>query len=106
MGEIPESYVPPTEFREYRSLARGRKKYRRQAFRPQERSQRAARSGWDHARGSLWSNEGREFLAELTLDGPSQLILDHWLEAIDEFTEKIKRIQREIEEIAAAVRAS
>jgi len=28
------------------------------------------------------------------------------LEAIDEFTEKIKRIQREIEEIAAAVRAS
>jgi len=27
MGEIPESYVPPTEFREYRALARGRKKF-------------------------------------------------------------------------------
>ena len=30
-------------------------------------------------------------------------MLDHWLEATDEFTEKIKRIQREIEETAAAV---
>ena len=30
-------------------------------------------------------------------------MLDHWLEAIDEFTEKIKRIQRKIEETAAAV---
>jgi transposase len=30
-------------------------------------------------------------------------MLDHWLEAIDEFTEKIRRIQHEIEKTAAAV---
>jgi transposase len=26
MGEVPESYVPPQEYREYRALARGLKK--------------------------------------------------------------------------------
>ena len=103
MGEVPESYVPPTEFREYRALARGRKKFvdKRSDFK-NEVNALLDQAGITHE-GSLWSNEGREFLAELTLDEPSQLMLDHWLEAIDEFTEKIKRIQRKIEETAAAV---
>jgi transposase len=52
---------------------------------------------------SLWSDEGREFPEELTLEEPSQMMLEHWLDAIDEFTEKIKRIQREIERKAAAI---
>lgn len=59
-------------------------------------------SGVTHS-GSLWSNEGREFLAELTLDSPSQLLLEQWLEAIDEFTVKIKRMQRKIETVARSV---
>jgi transposase len=103
MGEIPESYVPPTEFREYRALARGRKKFvdKRSDFK-NEVNALLDQAGITH-KGSLWSDEGREFLAELTLDGPSQLMLEHWLEAIDEFTEKIKRIQRKIEETAAAI---
>jgi transposase len=103
MGEIPESYVPPTEFRKYRALARGRKKFmdKRTDFKNEVNSL-LDQDGTTYD-GSLWSNEGREFLAELTLEEPSQLMLDHWLEATDEFTEKIKRIQREIEETAAAV---
>jgi transposase len=48
----------------------------------------------------LWSDEGREFLAELTLGGPWQLLLEQWLEAIDEFDVKIKRMQRKIETVA------
>jgi transposase len=103
MGEIPESYVPPTEFREYRALARGRKKFvdKRSDFK-NEVNALLDQDGITYD-GSLWSDQGREFLAELTLDEPSQLMLEHWLEAIDEFTEKIKRIQRKIEETAAAI---
>jgi len=44
--------------------------------------------------GSLWSSEGREFLAELTLEESWLLLLDRWLEAINEFDVKIKRTQR------------
>ncbi len=53
--------------------------------------------------GSLWSDQGREFLRELMLDDASELLLEQWLEAIDEFTVKIKRMQRRIEEVAAEV---
>lgn len=53
--------------------------------------------------GSLWSDQGREFLRELTLDSASELLLEQWLEAIDEFTVKIKRMQRRIEEIVTEV---
>lgn len=53
--------------------------------------------------GSLWTDEGGEFLDELTLGGPSQLLLEKWLEAIDEFTERITEIQEKIEEVAVDV---
>lgn len=41
MNEIPESYVPPTELRKHRALARGRKKFHGKADRLQKRSPRA-----------------------------------------------------------------
>ena len=53
--------------------------------------------------GSLWTDEGREFLDELTLGEPSQLLLEKWLEAIDEFTEKITESQEKIEKVAVDV---
>src|SRR5699024_4615214 len=94
MGEIPESYVPPANFRRYRELARGRKKFvEKRADFKNEIHALLDQNGVTYS-GSLWTNEGREFLAELTLDGPSQLLLEQWLEAIDEFTAKIKRMQR------------
>ena len=37
------------------------------------------------------------------LDGPSQLLLEQWLKAIDEFTEKITEIQEKIEAVAVDV---
>jgi len=52
---------------------------------------------------SLWSEQGREFPQELTLDDASELLLEQWLEVIDEFTVKIKRMQRRIEEVATEV---
>jgi transposase len=103
MNEIPESYVPPIELREHRQLARGRKKFmdKRTDFK-NEVNALLDQNGVTYS-GSLWTNEGREFLAELTLDGPSQLLLEQWLEAIDEFTVKIKRMQRKIEKVAASI---
>jgi transposase len=100
MNEVPESYVPPKELRKYRTLARGRKKLtNKQNDFQNEVHALLDQQGITHT-GSLWSDEGREFLAELTLDEPWQLLLDQWLEAIDEFDVKIKRTQRKIETMA------
>ena len=68
MGEIPESYVPPTEFREYRALARGRKKFvdKRSDFKKKStrcsirlgsrtRDRCGAMKGVSSLRNSLWT---------------------------------------------------
>jgi transposase len=103
MEEVPESYVPPKELREYRALARGRKKLmdKRTDFKNEVKAL-LDQNGVTYS-GSLWTIEGREFIAELTLDDPPQLLLEQWLEAVDEFTVKIKRMQRKIEKVAASV---
>lgn len=103
MGEIPESYVPPKRMRKMRSLARGRKKFvdKRGDFK-NEVTALLDQNGIVYD-GSLWTDEGRVFLEEVELDEPSRLLLDQWLEAIDEFTVKIKRLQRKIEQVAATV---
>jgi transposase len=103
MGEVPESYVPPEEYRRYRALARGRKKLvdKRSDFKNEVNSL-LDQNGVTYD-GSLWSDEGREFLCELTLDPVSELLLEQWLEAIDEFTVKIKRMQQRIEDVATDV---
>ena len=103
LGEVPESYVPPEEFRRCRALARGREKLvdRRSDFKNEVNSLLDQNSvTYD---GSLWSEQGRGFLRELTLDDASELLLEQWLEAIDEFTVKIKQMQQRIEEVAADV---
>jgi transposase len=103
LNDVPESYVPPEEYRRHRALACGRKKFvdKRNNFKNEVNSlldQNGIR--YD---GSLWTDEGGEFLDELTLDGPSQLLLEKWLEAIDEFTEKITKLQEKIEREAVDV---
>jgi len=52
--------------------------------------------------GSLWTNAGREFCEELALEEPAQLLLDQWLELIDDLSEKVTRLDREIERVAAS----
>lgn len=103
LDEVPESYVPPEEYRTYRVLARGRKKLveTRTKFR-NEIHALLDQNGVVYS-GSLWTEDGREFLRELTLGEPFDLMLEQWLEGIDEFTEKIERVQRKIEQVARNV---
>lgn len=66
-------------------LARGQKKYYGQADELQNKGNALLDQNGVTYSGSLWTNEKHEFLAELTLEGPSQLLLEQWLEAIGEF---------------------
>jgi transposase len=100
LNEVPESYVPSRKLRRCRALARGRKKLvnKRTDFK-NEVSALLDQTGNVYD-GKLWTERGREFLAELTLEEPYEMVLDQWLEAVDEFTVKIKRLQRKIEAVA------
>jgi transposase len=103
LDEVPESYVPSKEFRKYRALARGRKKLvnKRTDFK-NEVTALLDQNGIAFD-GKLWTDEGREFLEELTLEEPYQMLLNQWVEAVDEFTRKIKVLQRKIESVATEV---
>jgi transposase len=103
LDEVPESYVPSKEFRKYRALARGRKKLvnKRTDFK-NEVTALLDQNGITFD-GKLWTDEGREFLEELTLEEPYQMLLNQWVEAVDEFTRKIKVLQRKIESVATEV---
>jgi transposase len=100
---VAKSYVPLEEIRERRALARGRKKLaEKRTDCKNEVHALLDQQGITHT-GSLWSDAEREFLAELTFDEPRQLLLDQWMEAVDEFDAKIKRTQQKIEKIATQV---
>lgn len=103
LDEVPESYVPSKAYRRYRALARGRKKLvnKRTDFK-NEVTALLDQTGVRYD-GRLWTDEGRAFLAALTLEEPYQLLLDQWLAAVDEFTEKIKRLQQRIEAVATEI---
>lgn len=96
-----ESYVPPKEIRRYRQLTRGRQKLvqERTKWKNEVHSlldQHAVRYDDD-----LFTADGREFLRELSLAEPGDLLLEQWLETIDTLTERIETLDEEIDEIAA-----
>ena len=99
---VAESYVPPDELRKGRALARGRKKFvEKRTDCKNEVHAILDQNGINHE-GSLWTDKGREFLRELALEEPAQLLLDQWLELIDDLSEKITRLDREVERVAAS----
>lgn len=105
LGEVPASYVPPKELRRYRALVRGRKKLVEKQTDCKNEVHAVLDQNGVTFDGSLWSDEGREFLEDLTLREPADLLLEQWLRAIDEFEERIKRLQRRIEKCANEVEA-
>ena len=102
---IAESYVPSTEIRELRSLARGRKRLveKRTDFKNEVHAlldQQGVSYDWDP-----FSAAGREKLLEEELDvSPvAQQMLSSFLSIIDEFTAQIRELEELIEETAVSI---
>ena len=104
LGSIPESYVPTGEVREARALVRGRQSL------VENRTEYA-----NNIHGLLDNhgitqdvkplrNEGREFLAELSLPTPWDTLLASHLEIIDTLTEQIDSLEAVIEERAGSLK--
>jgi transposase len=100
---VPESYVPPEEIRAYRALTRGREKLVDERTRWKNEVHALLDQHGIQYGGKLFTQAGREFLAELTLDEPGNMLLETYLETIDDLTEKIDDLRDEIEATAAGI---
>jgi transposase len=98
---VAESYVPPEEISRYRQLKRGRQKFVHERTKWKNEVNAFLDQHGVRYDDDLFTKEGREFLAELALEEPGDLLLDQWLETIDELTNRIETLDEEIEEIAA-----
>lgn len=102
---VAESYVPPKEIRELRSLAHGRKRLveKRTDFQNQVHAildKQGISYDWDP-----FSEDGRTRLAsdELTLSPIARTLLESLLAVIDELTAQITALEEVIEETAVAL---
>jgi len=101
---VPESYVPPEEIRSLRALTRGREHLVDERTKwKNEVHALLDQHGVVYTEGKLFTESGREFLAELTLGDPGDILLETYLETIDELTEKIESLRTEIETRAREV---
>ena len=102
-GHLPESYVPPMPIRHRRELVRAR--YRLQSTRKQWKNR--VHSLLDRhgilPESAVFSEEGRQFLEKLSLDGEGEYLLANAVATIDEATEKLDEIDRRIASIARDV---
>ena len=94
---VPESYVPPEEIRSLRALTRGREHLVEERTKwKNEVHALLDQHGVEYDK-KLFTDSGREFLAELTLADPGDILLETYLDTIDELTEKIESLRTEIE---------
>ena len=100
---VPESYVPPEEIRSLRALTRGREHLVEERTKwKNEVHALLDQHGVEYDK-KLFTDSGREFLAELTLADPGDILLETYLDTIDELTEKIESLRTEIETRAREV---
>jgi len=102
LDAVPESYVPPEEIRECRALARGRKKLVEK--RTDAKNEVHAILDQNALRiDSPFTDEGREELAALDLEGSDQVMLEQWLGMVDDLDARIKELDREIVEMSKSI---
>jgi len=102
LDAVPESYVPPEEIRECRALARGRKKLVEK--RTDAKNEVHAILDQNGIRiDSPFTDEGREQLAALEVEGSDQVMLEQWLGTIDDLDARIKDVDREIVEMSKSI---
>ncbi|MFC6764606.1 IS110 family transposase [Natrinema soli] len=100
---VPESYVPPEEIRSLRALTRGREHLVDERTKWKNEVHALLDQHGVEAPQELFHKSGREFLAELTLADPGDILLETYLETVDELTEKIDSLGEEIEARAAEI---
>lgn len=102
-GLIPESYVPPEDYREARKLVRRRKTLveQRTAAKNRVRSVMADRGIVNES--DVFSEDGRTFFADddLPLSETDRQLIETDLTVIDSLDEQVARLQGVIDEIAA-----
>ena len=100
---VPESYVPPEKIRSLRALTRGREHLVDERTKWKNEVHALLDQHGVEYKGDLFTTSGREFLAELTLADPGEILLETYLETIDELSEKIESLSDEIETRAAEI---
>jgi len=100
---VPESYVPPEEIRSLRALTRGREHLVDERTKWKNEVHALLDQHGVEYQGQLFTDSGREFLTELALADPGDLLLETYLETIDDLTEKIDSLREEIEARAREV---
>jgi len=100
---VPESYVPPEEIREHRALTRGREKLVDERTKWKNEVHAVLDQHGIQYGGRLFTQKGREFLAELSLGEPGDTLLETYLDTIDDLTEKIDDLKDKIEANAVDV---
>ncbi|MWV38843.1 IS110 family transposase [Natrialba sp. INN-245] len=104
LNSVPESYVPTDEIREARALVRGRQKL------VENRTEYANKIHGllsDHGITEdvkPLSVEGREFLRELSLPAPWDILLESYLNVIETLTDEIEHVETTIEEHAGSLK--
>jgi transposase len=103
LNSVPESYVPTDEVREARALVRGRQSL------VEHRTEYANKIHGllsDHGISDdvkPLTQEGREFLRELSLPMPWESVLESYLEVIETLTDEIQNLEETIEERAGSL---
>ena len=103
LNSVPESYVPADEIREARALVRGRQSL------VEHRTEYANKIHGllsDHGINEdvkPLTQEGREFLRELSLPTPWDSVLASYLEVIETLTDEIQNLEETIEERAGSL---
>jgi transposase len=94
---VPESYVPPEEIRAYRQLTRGRDRLVDERTKWKNEVHSLLDQHGVEYDGKVFSESGREFCQELTLGDPGDILLETYLATIDELTEQIESLRKEVE---------
>lgn len=100
---VPESYVPPDEIRRHRELTRARQTLVQERTKWKNEIHALLDRHGVHYDGDLFTQEGRDFLEALALEGRGDLLLEQWLDLIDELGEKKETLDEEIVAVASTI---
>jgi len=104
LNSVPESYVPTDEIREARALVRGRQTLVENRTKYANKIHGLLSDHGITEDVKPLAKEGREFLRELSLPTPWDVLLESYLELIETLTQEIQDLEETIEERAGSLK--